>query len=143
MFGIYQDNDDLDRFSDQEIVARTLYGEARGEGYLGQQGVCNVIFNRAAKPGWWGTNPRDCALHPYQFSCWNNSDPNRSKIVAVTPEDSIYAQCYDIAGLAFSGQLDDITSGADSYQVIGTNARWAVGLNPCAIIGKQEFYKTK
>lgn len=142
MYGLMQDNDDLDKFSDEEIVARTLWGEARGEGYTGQQAVCNVIFNRSKKPSWWGINPRTVCLHPCQFSCWNHSDPNRSKIMEVADTDAMLAQCLGIARLAFSGTLDDITSSADSYKVVGTYAAWAIGLIPTATIGKQEFYKT-
>ena len=46
------------RWSDQvlalDTLARTLWGEARGEGRAGMQAVANVIRNRAARPGWWG-----------------------------------------------------------------------------------------
>lgn len=134
--------DDLDKFSDQEIIAKTLWGEARGEGYVGQQGVCNVIFNRAAKPRWWGLSPRTVCLHPYQFSAWNVGDPNREKLISVTEDDPIYVNCLTIAGLALCGDLADVTSGADSYKVIGTSAAWAVGITPCAFLGKHEFYRT-
>lgn len=141
MFGM-PDNDDLDVFSDQEIIAKTLYGEARNQGYQGQQAVCNVIFNRTAKPSWWGANPRQVCLHPYQFSCWNESDPNRSVIVEVTDKDQIYAQCLAIAADGLSGVLPDITGGATSYFVTSMSnpPAWAKGLDPSAIIGVHSFY---
>lgn len=133
---------DTDPFSDLEIVAKTLYGEARGEGYEGQQAVCNVIFNRAQKPCWWGVNPRDVCLKPYQFSCWLPSDPNRSVIMEATAENSIYAQCLAIATNAFNSTLLDITGNADSYIVTGTSVAWVKDLTPTATIGHHSFYKT-
>lgn len=133
---------DTDKFSDQDIVARTIFGEARGEGYLGQQAVANVIMNRVKLDGWRGHDPRSVCLKSYQFSCWLKSDPNRSKLMAITKDDATFAQCYGIAGAAMAGDLPDITHGADSYCVTGTDAFWAKGLTPVAVIGHHSFYVT-
>lgn len=136
-------DNDLTQFSDQEILAKTLWGEARGEGYDGLHAVASVIMNRANRPGWWGTDARSVCLKPYQFSCWNESDPNRPKILALTTEfGGIYGNCLDLARMALSGELDDIVCGADSYEVIGTNAKWALGFIPVATVGRHEFFKT-
>jgi hypothetical protein len=40
-----------------QVLARTAWGENRGGGQVGLQSVINVIMNRAAHPGWWGTTP--------------------------------------------------------------------------------------
>lgn len=142
MFGI-PDNDDLDVFSDAEIVAKTLYGEARGEIDQGRQAVANVIANRVNSPvSWWGKTFRTVCLTPYQFSCWLPSDPNRAIIVAATDADAIYQQCLTIANLAIDGKLDDITNGADSYLRTGTDAPWSRTLTPVAVIGHHSFYIT-
>jgi spore germination cell wall hydrolase CwlJ-like protein len=142
MYGLVGDNDDTDALSDQEIVAKTLFGEASNQGYEGQQAVANVIQNRVASPGWWGNDFRTVCLKPYQFSCWIVSDPNRARIMAASEADPIYAQCMSIAALAIAGQLIDITNGADSYLVTGTPAKWSDGLVPVAVIGAHSFYKT-
>lgn len=126
----------------EDIIARTLWGEARGEGYSGQQAVANVICNRAALPRWWGHDEKSVCLHPYQFSCWNQDNPNRAKLIVVTDEDPIFGQCLIIASDALKGLLKDLTNGADSYRVIGTPAKWANGLTPVAAIGHHEFFKT-
>lgn len=131
---------DLSSFSDQEIIARTIWGESRGEGYRGQKAVCNVIFNRANKPCWWGTTPREVCLKPYQFSCWNSNDPNYLLLIGPI-NDPVYQQCMDIANMGLSNNLPDLTNGADSYEVIGLNAKWTSGLTPCAVIGHHSFYK--
>ena len=44
MFGLQ----DTDKLADDVVVALTLYGEAEGEGYEGQQAVANVIMTRTA-----------------------------------------------------------------------------------------------
>lgn len=36
-----------------DVVARTIWGEARREGATGMQAVACVIANRVAAPGWW------------------------------------------------------------------------------------------
>lgn len=54
-----------------ETVARTLYGEARGQGLLDQLGVLAVIRERAMRPGWWGRTWEGVCRHPWQFSCWH------------------------------------------------------------------------
>lgn len=131
---------DTDIFSDKEILAKTIWGEARNQHYEGQQAVANVIMNRVKLNGWRGGDVRSVCLKPFQFSCWNKSDPNRPKIMEVTDADPIYKQCLDIAGAAIAGTLPDIIGGSDSYQVIGSGAYWAKGLTPVAIVIDHEFY---
>jgi len=133
---------DTDQFSDQEIVAKTLWGESRGEGHDGQQAVANVIMNRANSPRWWGNDARSVCLKPYQFSCWNENDPNRAKLMAITTDDSIYGQCLSIAGDALSGALSDLTLGSDSYCTLSSSPNWSEGLSPVITIGNHKFYKT-
>jgi N-acetylmuramoyl-L-alanine amidase len=134
--------EDTDKFSDQEILARTLFGEARGEPAEGRQGVASVVMNRVAKPCWWGKNVRDVCLARKQFSCWNENDPNRAVIMEVTADDPIYANCLDISEQAINGNLIDNTGGADSYCVVGTVTEWNKGLTPTTIIGHHTFYRT-
>jgi spore germination cell wall hydrolase CwlJ-like protein len=52
----------------QEVIARTIYDEARGEGYNGMKAVANVILNRSA-----GTpeSMKAICLKAWQFSGWN------------------------------------------------------------------------
>lgn len=126
-------------------LARTLWGEARGEGYQGQQAVANVVMNRVAlceqhEHFGIGTIASACRA-PWQFSAWNPGNPNLKPMLAADLTDPIFKQCWDIATLAANNQLPDITNGATYYKVIGTYAEWAEGQTPCAVIGKHEFYK--
>jgi N-acetylmuramoyl-L-alanine amidase len=131
---------DTDSFNDQQLFAKVLWGEARGESYKGQQAVASVVMNRVNQPRWWGHDIRSVLTKPYQFSCLNQSDPNRPKLLEVGEEDGTYRQCYFIAGIAIAGTLIDVTGGATSYCTLETNPNWSIGLTPTIIIGHHKFY---
>lgn len=105
-----------------DILARTIWGEARGTGIAGMQHVASVILNRASHPRWWGSDVLTVCLKPYQFSCWNEGDPNCPKVHAVTADDRQFAQALVIAAQALSGTLIDQTGGADSYYALNSRA---------------------
>jgi N-acetylmuramoyl-L-alanine amidase len=134
------------KMTDQDIMARTIYGEARGEGLEGMQGVANVILNRFAL---WDKHPHfgigtveSVCLDPWQFSCWNANDPNVEVIKSVTTDDPVFAHCMDIASDALTGALADNTNSATYYYVKGSREpSWAFGKDPCAIIGAHLFFR--
>ena len=132
---------DLETASDDDILARTLCGEARGEGDQGMAAVANVVLNRVAKGGWWGTTVKEVCLKPYQFSCWLLADPNRAVILNLDSTFSIYRDALTIAQQACAGKLPDITNGATSYYAKGTpEPKWAFGKDTCAVIGHHLFF---
>lgn len=70
-------------FQAANIIARTLYAEARNDGEKGMRAVASVIYNRAngnvadfvnvcKKYGWSEKYKRNV----YQFSCWGRMDPD-------------------------------------------------------------------
>jgi N-acetylmuramoyl-L-alanine amidase len=125
-----------------DTLARVCWGEARGEGPQGMQAVASVILNRAKRPGWWGKSIQTCCTMPYQFSCMNQDDPNRPKLLAVTDADPFFRCALAIADLAVAGALPDNTNGADSYYAVSMGPpRWCAGLTPTAVIGRQRFYR--
>lgn len=130
-----------------DVLARTLYGEARGETVRGKEAVACVIVNRAnrakARGGyWWGGSVEEVCLKPWQFSCWNEGDPNRDKIEAVEPGHRVFDTCLRIARRAVSGSLDDITKGATHYHTKTVTPPWSRGKAICAEIGRHQFYNT-
>ncbi|OWK42211.1 cell wall hydrolase [Fimbriiglobus ruber] len=132
---------DLGTATDWDVLARTICGEARGEGNQGMQAVANVVLNRVAKPGWWGATVKGVCLKPYQFSCWNLGDPNRAVILNLDTDYAIYNDALGIASGVIDGSLPDITGGATSYFAKGTpEPKWAAGKNPCAVIGNHIFF---
>ena len=128
-----------------DVLARTLWGEARGEGAQGMEAVANVILNRekiarAKGKFWWGNNIIQICQKPYQFSCWNRSDPNFRKLQEVDGSDLYFATAFRIANRAVLGVLDDITLGATHYHADYITPYWAKGKEPIAIIGSHKFY---
>ncbi len=132
------------KFNEIDIVARTAWGEARGEGYEGMQAVINVIYNRASSPiEWWGKSPVDIALYDSQFTAWNEGNPNRDAMLAVTKADPQFRDALALAKLAAFGQLEDISGGADHYfnpSIVLPS--WASKMTKVASIGGHDFYRS-
>lgn len=135
----------MDITSDREVLAATAWGEARNQGSLGMQAVINVIMNRvklsAVHPHFGDGTVKGACLAPWQFSSWNQADPNRHIMLALSDADEIYESCLGLADDAIADRLSDLTDGATYYQVIGTDAPWSIGRTPCFTLGKHEFYR--
>lgn len=127
------------------ILAKTIYGEARGEHITGKEAIASVILNRvkfSEQNGgyWWGNSIKEVCLKPWQFSCWNKNDPNYPKLMALGDTDDVYLICKRIASRAVSGLLRDNVCGATHYHTKKITPRWSVGKIPCATIGNHVFY---
>jgi len=104
---------------DLDIAARTMLGEARGQGIAGLAAVGNVLANRAYDPvfaGQYGRSVAQQALAPNQFSAWNYDDPNRQYMVGIPTTSPQYQQALDIARSIFEGRTPDNTRGALNYR---------------------------
>lgn len=128
-----------------DTLARTVYGEARGEPVRGKEAVAAVVMNRVARAmerggWWWGSSVVDVCRRPFQFSCWNAGDPNRAKVERADESDREFASCVRIARRAVSGALDDPTFGATHYHAKGAAPPWAAGREPSAVVGRHKFY---
>lgn len=71
---------------DLQIGARTLWAEARGEPEAGQRAVAHVIVNRL-RSNRWGPTLASVCVWPFQFSSWNDNDPNRTQLVCLSEND--------------------------------------------------------
>lgn len=123
-----------------DVLARTIYGEARGEGLLGMVGVAAVVLNRVKKRSWWGRTVERVCKKKWQFSCWLENDPNRPAIEKVTVGCPVFSTCLNVAALAVNGLLLDPTKGACHYHTKNINPKWAKDKQPCAKIGNHLFY---
>ena len=124
---------------DFDILARTVYGEARGEPMEGKIAVARVVVNR------W-LHATDQTLEavckkPFQFSCWNSTDPNEPKIRAVGYEDPVLRECM-IAGLTAMNLKpeQDPTMGARHYCTLSATPEWIQGRHPTVNIGRHQFF---
>ena len=129
-----------------DILARTIYGEARGEPRETQKGVAAVVMNRVRSAAtWWGHDVVSVCLWPYQFSCWNSGDPNRAILLRPSREDGAFVRCWYLARNALSDPLaDDPTGGATHYHTAGiTLPDWAASMEQSAVLGRLVFYRPK
>lgn len=124
-----------------DILARTAWAEARGEpNTQGMQAVMNVVMNRVKAGSWYGENVVDVCKKPKQFSCWNKSDPNYKKLLAVTESDTQFRRAKQLAELAIDGRLPDLTDGATHYHAKSVNPYWTSSMTKTATIGNHVFY---
>jgi N-acetylmuramoyl-L-alanine amidase len=133
-----------------DVLALTVYGEARGEAIEGKIAVANIIRNRLKTHRWGLTYERVC-LAPMQFSCWTpkGGAANYAIVKALAaqilagqqPADPILAECYWIAAGIQSGAARDNVQGATFYFVTrSTVPAWAVGHLPVCVIGAHSFF---
>ncbi len=137
---------DFYRALEIDVLARTIWGEARGESHTGMEAVANVVQNRvkhAQGQGsyWWGNTIIQVCQKPYQFSCWNRSDPSFQKLQAVDEKNLYFVTARRIAARALMGKLPDHTGGATHYHADYVSPYWAKGETPTIIIGRHIFYK--
>lgn len=128
-----------------EILARTIYGEARGEPVRAKEAMANVVMNRVRRgrrPGgyWWGDTVATVCYRPGQFPCWDEGSRNRQKIQSVTKENRVFASCLRIARRAVAGTLEDITFGSTHYHAKSVNPPWSCRRGARVEIGKFLFY---
>lgn len=128
-------------------MARTIYGEARSEPWLGQLAVAWVIRNRADRPSWWGHDVESVCRKPLQFSAWNSDDPNLPILQAATLEAQPFRQAWRAALTAYDRAEADPTNGATHYHTLTAPSfartwppAWALQLVPRAVIGGHRFY---
>lgn len=132
--------------TDIDILARTIWGEARGQGRKGMRAVAHVVINRVrlarVRGGmWWGDDVVSVCQKPYQFSCWNKNDPNREKLLAVTNKNATFRQCLAIADAVLGGvDTDDPTYGATHYHRYDIAPIWSRGITPITRIRDHLFF---
>ena len=93
------------RLEDVLALARTLWGECRGEPKIGQIAVAWVILNRAEQPGWWSKSHTEAimddtieavCLCPHQFSCWWDSQAAKVRSKTIAQLGNLYTLAKDI-----------------------------------------------
>lgn len=140
---------DTSHLSDVQVLACTLWGEARRLNPEEIIQVACVIRNRVKadlgndkKPDWWGEGYRGVCLAPMQFSVWNDGPLTSEKGVltnhgalaklvaalkAGVVTDERYKECAWIATGVMKDWVRDVTHGANHYHVAAMQPRpkWA------------------
>ena len=129
-----------------DTLARTLWGEARGDTVRGKEAIACVVLNRVratrARFGsdWWGGTVVEACLVADQFACWRCSPAIRKRLMQVRSTDPVFAICRRIAARAVRGALVDPTRGATHYHWLGESPAWAVRRAPSVVIGRRRYY---
>ena len=132
---------------DRDILARTLWGEARGEDFIGQIAVAWTIRNRVfdgKTKSWWGEGYTGVCLKPWQFSCWNEDDPNYAYLSGAK---RIPALELTRARMAADHVIDSIapdpTNGATHYYATTMKRapKWTKGAKQTLKLGDHIFFK--
>lgn len=131
------------RLADIDILARTIYGEARGEPQEGRVGVGRTVVNRWRSKKWFaGDTIEATAQMAWQYSTWNRNDPNRQIILDVLYDDKVLRECMKAAMSALTGGgmlwfTDDITH---YYADHIRTPTWAEGKTPAGRLGSHLFF---
>ena len=125
---------------DRDYIIRTVYGEAAGEGPVGQQAVAAVILNRARERG---LSPRDVVLQRRQFEPWS---ARARELLALDPSGDAYGAVARNIDPFLQGQVPSPVGGADHFYSPGAQAAlgratpaWAQGRTGTDIGGHTFF----
>lgn len=131
---------------DLDVLTRTVWGEARGEGMGGMIAVAWTIRNRVEdgkSRSWWGEGYTGVCKKPYQFSCWNSNDPNFPMMAGAKPIPTMqYKTAKAAAEAVINNVAADPTMGATHYYADTITApEWVSGATRTAHIGHHLFFK--
>lgn len=129
---------------DQEIMARTAIGEARGEGPLGMQAVMWTGLNRFNAKKWFsGATIAGTFLKRLQYDCWMPDDPNYSIIANMSPDaGTLLAAALTWSMGIINGSISDPTGGATHYFSDSISPpNWVQSAEFTVKIGRQSFYR--
>lgn len=138
---------DLARLDNGLLLALCVWGESRGEPVEGQIAVACVVRNRVIRTAhdW-----KAVILAPWQFSCFNEDDPNFLRIVRaanillVGMKDAPLKQAVWVADGVLANQVIDNTRGSQNYLTTALlqserAPTWAVNRPILAVVGGHSF----
>ena len=132
---------------DRDVLSRTLWGEARGENLAGMVAVAWTIRNRVndgKAKSWWGEGYAGVCRAPWQFSCWNNNDPNYPFLTGAKPIPAgELATAKQAAAVVIDGTQPDPTGGATHYYAttMPKPPSWAKDATRTLVLGRHVFFK--
>ncbi len=109
--------EDFSEDTDEVLLARMIFGEARGLSEIEKIAVGYTAVNRANdNVKWNGSDVRSAVLKSKQYSCFNSNDPNREKLMnPMDYEPSEFIKCLDISRKILDGTAEDFSNGATHY----------------------------
>lgn len=120
--------------SSVDVIAKTLYHEARGEGETGIRAVATIIHNRTLKSNGKVTSDL-CAKEAKkkaQFSCWNGKKDLKAG------KDKSWETCVQVAKEIDAGKFKRTHGYTHYYAFKICNPKWAKGKKGY-VIGNHKF----
>jgi spore germination cell wall hydrolase CwlJ-like protein len=133
---------------EQNIVAQTILGEARGDGKGGMYAVACVILERKLSKHWANTAQGVC-LQKSQFDYWTQhsrvkwDDQNRANVRRLLQGNSQLAQYAKLLAINLTKLDRSFVKYADHYCTTDTHNYWTKGRKPLGVIGQHKFYKLR
>ncbi|MAP24331.1 MAG: hypothetical protein CMM87_02210 [Rickettsiales bacterium] len=122
--------------SEKDLIARTIWGEARNQSFQGKVAIAEVILTRMRTLG---CSAEKVVKAKKQFSCWNPHDPNRRKMLHLKKDSAGYQDAMKALEEALAGS-NSKARGASHYHTHNVKPKWANGQKAVASIGHHKFY---
>lgn len=124
--------------NEEYMLALTIWKEARNQPIEGQFRVADTILNRVLDKRWPNTI-KGVALQRWQFSVYNQGDPNRTLQPEFTgaADWDAWSSALRVARWACS---EGPQTPVNHYHTKAVNPRWAQGVNPFVTIKDHIFY---
>lgn len=132
--------------TEDELLALVIWAESRSEPYDGRRAVGSVILNRREKNGWFGKTLYEVILKPFQFSCFNQSDPQFPNLVNMASNFGYaYAKYASLRSCHYMAQglLDGTIPKYDlitHYHTTEVKPIWDDSMTQVMKVGRHEFY---
>ena len=99
--------------------------------------------NRVHQQTWFGKTIVEVCRKPWQFSCWNEKDPNYKVVTQKTLSDNLFTFCKKVANGLIYKDWPDLTKGSDHYHssLLPILPKWTVHQTAQIQIGRHIFYK--
>lgn len=122
---------------DRQDLRKTIAAEAAGEGETGMIAVGNVIRNRAERRG---KGLADVVREPKQFTGYEA--PGEGALQILQDPDQL-AKIDSIIDRMASGELPDVTGGADHYHADYVSPDWGGKMPKTTQVGSHLFYRAE
>ena len=123
------------------LLPITVWGEARGQSYEAKVCVAHVIINRSNK---WKRPLKSVMLQKWQFSIFNENDPNREKLLkaATLNGEKVWRDCVSATWEALVSRSYDPTKGATHYYTGRHRPSWAKKMKKTLDVGPFHFFRS-
>ena len=133
---------------EQDILAQTLLGEARGEGKAGLYAIACIVKRRIQLKSYPNTAMAVC-LEPSQFDYWTQhkrvkwDDQNRANVRRLMKGNTELVRYAKMLAININRVDLRYTKNADHYCTLDTHNYWTKANKPVAIIGQHKFFKLR